>query len=85
MPVVPSGLRVNVDVWPDAPPQALESVVVATTRSGSDQSPGSCIARLCSGRVRAPGYARPCPAPSAGPSCACSAWTSWEWIQESSE
>jgi hypothetical protein len=38
MSVVPSGLRVKVYVWPESPPHAFESVVVRTTRSGSDQS-----------------------------------------------
>ena len=35
---VTEGSRVKVYVWPDAPPQTFESVVVMTTRSGSDQS-----------------------------------------------
>ena len=36
--VVPPGCRTKVYVCPDPSPQTLESVVVITTRFGSDQS-----------------------------------------------
>src|SRR5262249_38934936 len=38
MSVVPLDCRVNLYVWPEAPPHTLESVVVRTTWVGSDQS-----------------------------------------------